>query len=81
VDVQDDDMIPGVAGELACPSPRRPRHDGLLGPNGAGKTTLVRILATLLVPDAGRAEVLGHDGAGEPAAVRALIGLDRFVGR
>ena len=32
---------------------------GLLGPNGAGKTTLVRILATLLEPDAGRAELLG----------------------
>src|SRR6266571_4994250 len=48
---------------------------GLLGPNGAGKTTLVRILATLLVPDAGRAEVFGHDVAGEPAAVRELIGL------
>jgi ABC-type multidrug transport system ATPase subunit len=37
---------------------------GLLGPNGAGKTTLVRILATLLTPDAGRAEVFGHDVAG-----------------
>ena len=48
---------------------------GLLGPNGAGKTTLVRILATLLTPDAGRAEVFGHDVAGEPAAVRDLIGL------
>jgi ABC-2 type transport system ATP-binding protein len=48
---------------------------GLLGPNGAGKTTLVRILATLLVPDAGRAEVFGHDVVGEPAAVRELIGL------
>jgi ABC transporter DrrB family efflux protein len=48
---------------------------GLLGPNGAGKTTLVRILATLLAPDAGRAEVLGHDVVGEPAAVRELIGL------
>jgi ABC transporter DrrB family efflux protein len=48
---------------------------GLLGPNGAGKTTLVRILATLLAPDAGRAEVFGHDVASEPAAVRELIGL------
>jgi ABC-2 type transport system ATP-binding protein len=48
---------------------------GLLGPNGAGKTTLVRILATLLAPDAGRAEVLGHDVVREAGAVRELIGL------
>jgi ABC transporter DrrB family efflux protein len=48
---------------------------GLLGPNGAGKTTLVRILATLLAPDAGRVEVLGHEVMREPAAVRELIGL------
>src|ERR1700751_5113303 len=48
---------------------------GLLGPNGAGKTTLVRILATLLAPDAGRAQVLGHDVVHEAGAVRELIGL------
>src|SRR6516225_169284 len=48
---------------------------GLLGPNGAGKTTLVRILATLLAPDGGGAEIFGHDVVREPAAVRELIGL------
>ncbi len=48
---------------------------GLLGPNGAGKTTLVRILATLLEPDAGTARVLGHDVIAEPLAVRRRIGL------
>jgi ABC-2 type transport system ATP-binding protein len=48
---------------------------GLLGPNGAGKTTAVRILATVLEPDVGRATVLGHDVVGEPDAVRRRIGL------
>ena len=48
---------------------------GLLGPNGAGKTTLVRILATLLAPDAGRADIFGHDVVHDAAAVRSLIGL------
>jgi ABC-2 type transport system ATP-binding protein len=48
---------------------------GLLGPNGAGKTTLVRIVATLLAPDAGHVEVLGHDVVSEPLAVRRRIGL------
>jgi ABC transporter DrrB family efflux protein len=48
---------------------------GLLGPNGAGKTTLVRILATLLEPDAGRAELLGHDVVAESASVRELLAL------
>ncbi|MHB1987417.1 MAG: ATP-binding cassette domain-containing protein [Acidimicrobiales bacterium] len=48
---------------------------GMLGPNGAGKTTAVRILTTILRPDTGSAEVLGHDVVREPAQVRALIGL------
>jgi ABC transporter DrrB family efflux protein len=48
---------------------------GLLGPNGAGKTTLVRILATLLQPDAGQAELLGLDVVGDPAKVREQLAL------
>jgi ABC-2 type transport system ATP-binding protein len=48
---------------------------GLLGPNGAGKTTLVRILATLLAPDAGRARIGGVDVRQDPNTVRTLIGL------
>ena len=48
---------------------------GLLGPNGAGKTTTVRILATLLGADAGRATIAGLDVAREAQAVRRLIGL------
>ncbi|WP_336083033.1 ATP-binding cassette domain-containing protein [Nocardia sp. SSK8] len=47
----------------------------LLGPNGAGKTTLVRILATLIQPAAGRAEVFGHDVVRDADAVRRLIGV------
>jgi oleandomycin transport system ATP-binding protein len=47
----------------------------VLGPNGAGKTTLVRILATLLHPDAGRASVGGFDVVREADRVRPLIGL------
>jgi ABC-2 type transport system ATP-binding protein len=47
----------------------------LLGPNGAGKTTTVRILATLLRPDEGRAQIAGRDVVREAAAVRRLIGL------
>jgi ABC-2 type transport system ATP-binding protein len=48
---------------------------GLLGPNGAGKTTMVRVLTTLLRPDAGRAEVAGHDVVRDAPALRAVIGL------
>src|SRR4026209_1676574 len=48
---------------------------GLLGPNGAGKTTTVRILATLLRADAGRASVGGLDGPGDAPPVLKLIGL------
>jgi ABC-2 type transport system ATP-binding protein len=48
---------------------------GLLGPNGAGKTTAVRILTTLLSPDAGRAEVAGLDVARQADELRSRIGL------
>jgi len=47
---------------------------GLLGPNGAGKSTTVRVLATLTRPDAGRAEVAGHDVLRAPGKVRRSIG-------
>jgi ABC-2 type transport system ATP-binding protein len=48
---------------------------GLLGPNGAGKTTAVRILTTLLLPDAGRAEVVGLDVVRDAEVLRSRIGL------
>ncbi|MGY1590719.1 ATP-binding cassette domain-containing protein [Geodermatophilus sp. SYSU D00708] len=48
---------------------------GVLGPNGAGKTTTIRMLATLIEPDAGRARVLGHDVVTEADAVRGLVSL------
>jgi ABC-2 type transport system ATP-binding protein len=54
---------------------RRSSVYGVLGPNGAGKTTTVRMLATLLRPDAGSARVLGHDIVGEADAVRSLVSL------
>ena len=47
----------------------------LLGPNGAGKTTTVHILSTLIGADGGEVRVAGHDVAGEPDAVRAVIGV------
>ncbi|CRK52597.1 Daunorubicin/doxorubicin resistance ATP-binding protein DrrA [Rhodococcus sp. RD6.2] len=48
---------------------------GVLGPNGAGKTTTIRVLATLLRPDAGHARIFGHDVVAEPTAVRSLVGV------
>ncbi len=48
---------------------------GLLGPNGAGKTTAVRVLTTLLKPDAGKATIAGFDVATQASALRAEIGL------
>jgi ABC-2 type transport system ATP-binding protein len=48
---------------------------GVLGPNGAGKTTVIRMLATLIAPDAGSARVLGHDVVTEGDAVRGLVSL------
>ncbi|WP_433508691.1 ATP-binding cassette domain-containing protein [Nonomuraea sp. CA-143628] len=56
-------------------SARRGTVLGVLGPNGAGKTTAVRILATLLRPDAGQARVSGVDVVRHPARVRRMIGL------
>jgi oleandomycin transport system ATP-binding protein len=54
---------------------RRGQVLGLLGPNGAGKTTMIRILATLLRPDAGSASVAGFDVARQPGEVRCRIAL------
>ncbi|MGC9379710.1 ATP-binding cassette domain-containing protein [Streptomyces sp. MH13] len=48
---------------------------GVLGPNGAGKTTLVRILSTLITPDAGRAYVAGYDVVRQPRQLRRVTGL------
>ena len=72
----------GSSSASATPSARRrrPRVEratvlGLLGPNGAGKTTAVRILTTLLKPDAGRAFIDGIDVVAEPRRAKARIGL------
>lgn len=52
---------------------RRGELFGLLGPNGAGKSTLFRVLATLALPDSGRALIAGHDVVNAPSAVRKLL--------
>ncbi len=54
---------------------------GLLGPNGAGKTTTVKILSTLLIPDKGRAWIMGYDVLEEPEKVREIIGVSLSVER
>jgi ABC-2 type transport system ATP-binding protein len=56
-------------------SVRRGTVYGVLGPNGAGKTTTIRMLATLLHPDAGSARVLGYDIVADAAAVRGRMSL------
>jgi len=48
---------------------------GFLGPNGAGKTTVIRMLSTLMHPDAGTARIFGHDMVAEANTVRSLVGL------
>ena len=54
---------------------RRGEIFGLLGPNGAGKTTTLRIICTLLAPDAGSVAVLGFDTRAAPAEVRRRVGV------
>src|SRR3990172_3611867 len=48
---------------------------GVLGPNGSGKSTLIRLIATLLLPDEGKIEVLGYDVVRQPMHVQRLINL------
>jgi ABC-type multidrug transport system, ATPase component len=60
---------------------RRGEIFGLLGPNGAGKTTTIKILSTLLLPDAGEAWVNGYDVVREPDKVRESIGVSLYSDR
>jgi len=60
---------------------RRGEIFGLLGPNGAGKTTTIKILSTLLLPDAGEAWVNGYDVVREPRRVRESIGVSLYSDR
>ncbi|MCD6300715.1 MAG: ATP-binding cassette domain-containing protein [Staphylothermus sp.] len=60
---------------------RRREVYGLLGPNGAGKSTTIKILSTLLLPDKGKAFILGHDVVKEAEKVRQVIGVSLSVER
>jgi ABC-2 type transport system ATP-binding protein len=88
--MRDTDRDPGLAVEASCLTKvfgksravdgldlavRTGSVYGVLGPNGAGKTTTVRILATLIRPDAGTARVFGHDVVDEADAVRSRLSL------
>src|ERR687889_1446961 len=64
----------GAVAGVALPVPAGAIY-GVLGPNGAGKTTTIRMLATLIEPDAGSARVLGHDVVTDADAVRGLVSL------
>ncbi|HYG65115.1 MAG TPA: ATP-binding cassette domain-containing protein, partial [Thermoanaerobaculia bacterium] len=77
VEVEDLTRVYGqfVAVDRVTFSVRRQEVFGFLGPNGAGKTTTIRMLATLIKPDAGTARVLGHDIVTESDAVRAGVSL------
>lgn len=66
---------PVVALDGVTLSVERGEIHGLLGPNGAGKTTLVKILTTILIPNAGTARVLGFDVVDQAAEIRPQIGL------
>ncbi len=65
--------VQALAGLSLSLSPGEPV--AILGPNGAGKTTFIRMVATLIEPDAGTLHVGGHDVVRDPMAVRRMIGL------
>ena len=64
-----------IAAENVCLHIREGEFYGFLGPNGAGKSTTIKMLATLLKPDAGQAKIAGSDLLTEPMAIKAKIGV------
>jgi ABC-2 type transport system ATP-binding protein len=69
----DQDNGPTVAVDDVSFQIRRNEVFGVLGPNGSGKSTLIRLIATLLVPEAGQITVFGHDVQNEEMAIKRLI--------